>query len=423
MTPATQATFDAQGEIDLRATPSRDRAQARSAAPEIRLSIHCDLASIESDWRAFERHADCTAFQTFDWVAVWLKTIGSQRPVAPVVVVGRDGKGELLFILPLAIETRGSVRRLTWLASDLCDYNAPLLASDFPRRIEPTHFLDIWTDILARLGSHPDFRYDFAHFEKMPENVGAQPNPMLGLPVMRNASNAYLTQLGSDWETFYTAKRSSSTRRRDRTKRKRLGEFGAVKFVNPGNAGEVLDSLEVLIGQKTKQFAAMGVPNIFAKPGYVEFYREIASGKRDLVHVSRLDVGAVPAAVNLGLTFRGCYYHVLASYTDTELSKYGPGAAHLHELMSYAIRQGCSAFDFTIGDERYKRDWCDTELKLFDHVAVATLRGAMVAGPLLAMRMAKRWIKQTPLAWNAVTRLRAMLGSLRGKPETAKVED
>ena len=35
-----------------------------------------------------------------------------------------------------------------------------------------------------------------------------------------------------------------------------------------------------------------------------------------MVHVSRLDVGAAPAALNLGLTFRGCYYHVLASYTD-----------------------------------------------------------------------------------------------------------
>ena len=48
-----------------------------------------------------------------------------------------------------------------------------------------------------------------------------------------NPSGAYETALGADWEQFYTSKRSSSTRRRDRTKLKRLGELGEVKFVDP----------------------------------------------------------------------------------------------------------------------------------------------------------------------------------------------
>jgi CelD/BcsL family acetyltransferase involved in cellulose biosynthesis len=243
---------------------------------------------------------------------------------------------------------------------------------------------------------------------------------MLGFSVFRNPSNAYLTQLGDDWETFYAAKRSSATRRRDRTKRKRLAEFGEVKFVSPASAEEVAASFEVLMQQKTLQFARMGVANLFVRPGHPEFYREVATAKRDLVHVSRLDVGAVPAAVNYGLMFRGCYYHVLASYTDHELSKFGPGAAHLHDLMGYAINRSCKAFDFTIGDERYKRDWCDTEIKLFDHIAFMTVRGAMVAGPLLAARAVKRWIKQTPVVWNAFTRARELAGSLRGK---AKADD
>ena len=64
-------------------------------------------------------------------------------------------------------------------------------------------------------------------------------------------------------------------------------------------------------------------------------------------------------------------------------------------------------FDFTIGDERYKRDWCDGELKLYDHIALVTARGAVVAGPLLVVRSVKRWIKQTPMIWNAFTKARA----------------
>jgi CelD/BcsL family acetyltransferase involved in cellulose biosynthesis len=79
-------------------------------------------------------------------------------------------------------------------------------------------------------------------------------------------------------------------------------------------------------------------------------------------------------------------------------------------------------FDFTIGDERYKRDWCESDLKLYDYVAMATARGAVVAGPLLALGAAKRWIKQTPAVWNAVSKVRAMLATLRGKPAATPAE-
>jgi CelD/BcsL family acetyltransferase involved in cellulose biosynthesis len=44
--------------------------------------------------------------------------------------------------------------------------------------------------------------------------------------------------------------------------------------------------------------------------------------------------------------------------------------------MRYAIERKCDAFDFTIGDERYKSEWCDGVFKLYDHVSAATWRGA-----------------------------------------------
>ena len=136
------------------------------------------------------------------------------------------------------------------------------------------------------------------------------------------------------------------------------------------------------------------------------------------MHLSRLDVGDTWAAVNLGLTFGDCYYHVLASYDDGEVSRFGPGAAHLRELLQYALRRGCKRFDFTIGDEPYKRDWCETEQQLFDHSAAVTLRGRPAAALALGWRRAKRAIKHSAPLWNAVVRVRATVASLRKrKPE------
>ena len=417
MADAVPAQLDAHFATD--AAAERRRTLPAAALGDIRTAIYEDLAAIERDWRAFEPQADCTVFQCFDWLATWQRLIGARNGVQPAIAVGRDGAGAILFLLPLSVRAGGLSHELTWLGSELCDYNGPLLASAFSGRIDRGRFLALWEEITRKLQAQPRLRFDVIALDKMPELIGAQQNPMRYLGGTANPSGAYLTRLSGDWETFYTAARSSATRRRDRTKRKKLGEFGEIKFVTPATEGDVLSSLDILMAQKARSFARMGVGNLFAVPGYADFFRAIAvdPATRPLVHVSRLDVGATPAAVNLALVYRGRYYHLLASYTDSELARFGPGAAHLHELMHYAIDRGCTVFDFTIGDERYKRDWCDTELTLYDIIAPVTRRGALVAAPKLAVRRLKRRIKQTPVLWAIATKVREVIGGLRSKDE------
>ncbi len=407
---------------DAPADPRRAETGVRSApspAPDIRLTIHQDLAAVEATWRRFEAHADCTVFQTFDWLAGWHRHIGLRANVAPAVVAGRDAAGDLLFLMPLAVHP-GIVRRLKWLGYDLCDYNAPLLAPDFSQRTTPGQFLVLWADIRDRLQREPALRHDIIEFTKMPETVGAQPNPFLHLAVGLNPSGAHLMHLAGDWDEFYTARRSSATRRRDRTKRKRLGEMGEVVFVNPQTATDIASTLETLVAQKTQAFAHMGVANLFARPGCRDFFFDVATATatRDLVHVSRLDVGDIVAAANLGLQFRGCYYHILASYDGGEVSRFGPGAAHLRDLMQRAAERGCDRFDFTIGDERYKLEWSDTLVKLYDHAVAASPRGWPLVFASQTARRAKRGIKQNPVLWQAFSRARAALGWLKGRGKT-----
>jgi len=413
MAQAVPACLDVHIGADTPAVHDAPALAPVSLPDDIRLAVYEDLNEVEHDWRAFEAQADGTVFQCFDWLATWQRHIGARNGVRPAIVAGRDASGDMLFLLPLSLRAGGFARELAWLGSELCDYNMPLLAPAFAGRFAGKDFLPLWAAIKQRLQSHPRLHFDYVSLTKMPDMVGDQADPMLGLGVTINPSGAYLTHLAGDWEAYYAAKRSSSTRRRDRTKRKKLSEFGEVRLVNPAGDAEVLHALDTLMGQKARSFARMGVGNLFARPGHAEFYRALATApaSKNLVHVSRLDVGATPAAVNLALTFRGRYYHLLASYDDGEVSRFGPGAAHLHDLLQLAIERGFEIFDFTIGDERYKRDWCDTELRLYDHIEAATWRGALVATPKIALRRLKRWIKQTPAVWNAFSAARMIVGS------------
>ena len=394
-----------------------------SPFPAIHLVVQRDLEALAGEWRKFEASADCTPFQTYAWLAKWQKHIGVRQGTRPAVIFGYAGQ-DLLFILPLAVETRGT-RRLTWLGSDLCDYNAPLLAAEFARHVDPAAFPALWGEAVRTIQADPELRFDLVDLPKMPECVGRQGNPFLLLPVIENPSGAHVAELGPDWEAFYSAKRSSSVRKQERKQFRRLGDHGAVQFADVHDPAEVERTLDTLFQQKSRSFARMGVEDVFAKPGHGEFFRDVATDRTasDIAQVTRLDIGSIPAAVNFGLMFRSCFYLVISSYHDGDLARFGPGRAHLRETLRHAIAQGCRHFDFTIGDEPYKTDWSDTRLVLYDHLAGVTPRGRLAVGLARAFRRVKKAIKANPTLWRGYTALRARSALARGaSSETAAAD-
>jgi CelD/BcsL family acetyltransferase involved in cellulose biosynthesis len=409
---------------------SADRVhEVSDTSAALRLVLHDSLDAAEQQWRRFERLADCTPFQTFDWLRTWQRHIGEPAQVQPLIAIASYPDGETALILPLAIERHRAGRRLCWLGQEFNDYNAPLLAGDFSARVDAESFCAAWAELRTRVKADPalrhdmrqdlrqDLRHDWIELEKMPRTVGGQLNPFFHLPLAANPSGAHYMQLGDDWEKFYRDKRSSATRRRDRSKRKHLAEFGEIEFVTCTEPVEITHTLDTLMEQKRRLFAHRGIPNMFARPGWRQFFLDVASNPatRALVHVSRVQIGAVCAAANLGLVFGDTYYHLLSSYDDSPLAHYGPGSLHLRELLAYAIGLRLQRFDFTIGDEPYKLEWSDSELELGDYTQVASLRGWPAFCQSVLRRRGKRFIKQTPWAWRTASRLRAVVGRLLGR--------
>ena len=378
-----------------------------AAAPEVRLSVHQEFEPLKAVWQELEQLGDCTPFQTYVWLTAWQRHIGTRQGVRPAIVVGWDTSGNALFILPLAIRIGFFCNRLSWLGGDLCDYQAPLLSKKFPAQVGSDRFAALWTRIRGLLPAH-----HIVSLERMPEQVGAQPNPFMALDGVRpHACFAHKTILKSDWESYYGEKRSSAGRKRDKQKRRKTEELGAVTLVTPDTAEARLQALDVLMAQKSVAFARMGVANLFDKAGYRDFYRDLAASTEaaDMIHVCYLDVGGKVAAANWGVSFAGRYSYVLASYDETaETAKYGPGVIQLMELMAHATATGHDEFDFTIGDEAYKEQWCEVEVRLHDHREPSSLLGWVGLGPEIAYAAVKRFIKQSPLLWPRFIRMRAM---------------
>jgi CelD/BcsL family acetyltransferase involved in cellulose biosynthesis len=387
--------------------PSAATAEAGTPAA-ISIEIADSLDAAVADWRAFEPEADCTIFQTYDRLRRWQAHVGAANGTRPVIVAGRGADGRLAFIFPFAIERRHGVRTLGWLGGALSDYNAPLVKRGlaFP----PGDFAALWRRILAGLRADKRFAFDIVDLSKMPAVIGGTANPFLDLGPMENPNRAYAATLGSDWPDFHAARRSSGTRKRERNHLKQLGALGPIVFRTMEGAEAIRETIDRLLEQKTASFRRMGVPDVFAAPGIRGFLHDWTAdpASRATVHVTRLDIGEMMAAASIGLTFRGCYALVASSYHDGPMARLGPGRAHLHRLLQHAIENGFRVFDFTIGEEPYKRDWADQHVTLYDHMEGVTLLGTLAARALAGQRALKRHVKQNPALWRIAQRVRAV---------------
>lgn len=394
----------------------------RAASNGMDIRVYGDLASVEPAWRAFEARADCTVFQAFDYLHAWQRDIGELEGVEPLIVLGRRADGTSSFLLPFGRDSWHGLRRLRWLGQDLADFTGPMLAPDFSERGELGTFVPVWREIVRILESASRSRVDIVDLRKMPDHVGRQFNPFCYLEVDVHPAGAHYAELGPDWDGYYKQRRSSNTRSRDRSKLKRLAAEGEIAFVTPETDAEIVRTVDTMLEQKAAFFARGGIADVFAQPGYRAFYIDLATSPKGqrLAHVARLDVGEVIAAANLGFQFRDRYYYVIASYDPGELQKYGAGSIHLRELIKRAIERGCTVFDFTIGDEAYKLDWCNVSIKLYDHLSSARPIGWPAAVALRRMLWAKRYIKSDPRLWALAQKVRSWTARGAAAPAAAR---
>lgn len=404
---STQTALRQQIAIMINSQKPNDKPFSTLSCYGLRLDIYDSLDAVKPVWLDFEHTALLTPFQTTAWLYQWYAHIGALEKIRPVVVVGHDDSG-VLFLLPLQIET-GVLRKLSWLGNELCDYNGPLIAVDYALRASGFSMPDIWRQLLKTVNAMHHLQHDYVRLEKMSAQICGADNPMLELGVSYGPSNAYRTPMIGGWDEFYNSKRDGRDRNRDRSSRRKLEEIGPVDLVTPDDAIGIRASVDALITQKSARFDQKGISNFLLRPGYVNFYRALAQEQRDLVHVSQLNVGQIVASTTLGLTFRGGYYYVLNSFAIGQTDRFGSGKLHMRELMKTHIDKGFDAFDFTIGDEAYKMEWCDSKIQLYDHMDASTMKGRAALACLTALQSTKRYIKQTPVLWNTYAKLRGAL--------------
>lgn len=391
--------------------------QSAGAGGHLDVEVHRDISALHDLWCAFQKSALGGPHDTWEWNEAWARTAG--QSCKPQIVVGRDGTGDVIFLLPLTVRKRKGCAVLEWLGATQGNYASGLFhaiawqGEDLPRGQA------LMTRVLATLP-----RVDAVHLADQPAEIGNIPNPLGGLPGVRAASPGHSFPLNGDWEAHFNERFSSSTRSKLRRAERRLTDEGMLHFamVEPGIAR--IEAMDRVIHEKQKWFADRGIHNFFADREMREFYRVLAQLPEDeaapRLRIFEYRLNGETIAANLGMIHQNKFYGLIASTTNGPLRRYGPGRLLFRHLVEYLAHEGIETIDCGAGEDRDKLRWCTQQRERLHAIVPVSAKGHVYAAALKAKLHAKLQIKQNPRLWTMANRLRQWKAVLKTPPPSRK---
>lgn len=367
------------------------------------VEVFDNLEDVRDLWRAFQRIAVGGPHDTWEWNDAWARTAGKDD--APLVAVGRDRRGEIIFLLPLTIRNRMGCAVLGWLGAEQGNYASGLFRPDAWAEDGLPRGAALLDCIVASLP-----RIDAVHLSDQPAEFVTGANPLAGLPGVAGASPGYAFSIGADWKAQYEGQASARYRRNLSRRERQLEEHGPLRLASIDDRPGRLAAIETIFEQKRQWFAERGIADGFADEKTREFFRALVaapcSDSGFTVGVHELTVGGEVAAASLGLLHGNCFYGLVSTTTPGELRKYGPGNILFHRLVERFAEDGVARFDFGAGESELKLRWSTERRELFHGIVPVSARGLAYGKGLEGALTAKRLIKQSPRAWSIAQRLR-----------------
>jgi CelD/BcsL family acetyltransferase involved in cellulose biosynthesis len=385
------------------------RGAATKATAVARVEIHSDFRAVEAVWRAFEQSAQsATPYQRFDLVNAWQDHVGASLGAKPFAAVAFDSEQRPLALLPLVTSSLGPFRIAGFPGGKHSNFNMALWRREFALTATPEDVSAMLSLIASREPS-----LDLLTLNQQPREWNATPNPFALLPHQPSVNECPLLSIGANAPAG--AYMSSSFRRKLNGKERKLQALPGYRYLVAKNETDANRLLDAFFAIKPLRMAEQKLKNVFAEPGTEQFIRRacvdgIEQG-RAAIELHGLECDAEVIAVFAGLGDGQRYSTMFNTYTMSEAARNSPGLVLIRNMIDHHLQHGCSSFDFGVGTDEYKLQFCkDARQPLFDSFIALNAKG-QVASRLLALATGlKRTIKQSPKAMRVFHSLRHRFG-------------
>jgi CelD/BcsL family acetyltransferase involved in cellulose biosynthesis len=369
------------------------------------LEVVSDPRSIEPQWRRLEALSMNSLHQGFDWSVAWIQAHESN---AAIIHGHVDGETALILPLEIVSETGGRIARFP--GGRFNNVNTGLYAANLalPDREELHNFAYGLKQVLRD-------RVDLIVLDSIPLNWRGKTHPLAGLATIENQNHSFQLPLFANFEATLAQLNAKTRRKKFRTSTRRLEAVGGFDHVIATEAEEKHSLLELFFHQKSERLTMFGLPNVFESAEVQRFFHTLldvdaASTDAPLaLHAVRLKgehEGHIAAIA--GISRKGDYVICqFSSIDDSICADASPGELLFWLMIEHCCHTGASTFDFGMGDQPYKRNWCRQETIHHDILLPLTWKGSLIRPLLVGMTKAKARIKQSPRLYAMAQRWRS----------------
>ncbi len=311
------------------------------------LSLEHNWRNIDpQEWNALSaRGGTDTVFQTHQWHAAWLEEFGKD---AGLFIIQVRDNGRLTAIAPLMIVRKGALRILKFIGtghSDYCDF------------IYDKTNTKVLREIFKFLSTRKN-DWDAMALDNIP-----QESPTAGIINSLSADAGFWASLYSKYPCpviIFDSDKNSVEKLTNKKSLQRHYQYfrkkGEYEVLHLKTAEEITPFLEQFFEQHIQRCKKTDHQSLFWDERNQRFYKNLVRGlcPHQWVNFTAVQSQGASIAFHFGLTYGQRFIWYKPSF-EALLSKHSPGEVLLRELLIYAGSQGFKEFDFSIGDEAFKK--------------------------------------------------------------------
>lgn len=394
-----------------------DFGQAQIPFSDLQIAVTDDVDKLESDWRRLQARPENSLHQSFDWCINWMKANRSQ-----LVVITAASAGQILILLPLEIVRVHGVRVARFPGNRFNNINTGLFDASLALP-DATQLRDFANQLRLALRK----RADLIVLDNIPLLWRGVAHPLAGLATVENQNHSFQLPLFADFPQTLAQLNAKGRRKKFRSSQRKLEALGGYEHIVLEGREERHVLLDLFFQQKGERLAMLGLPDVFSPPEVRDFFHRLldvraegpaegqaegqAEGKDTplVLHALRLTgVHHGHIAAIAGWSRKGD--HVICQFSSIDESicrEASPGEMLFWLMIERACQQGAAIFDFGVGDQFYKRNWCRVETVQHDILLPIGWKGSLLRPLLVGMTVAKARLKQNSFAYGLIQRLRS----------------
>lgn len=365
---------------------------------------------IEAEWRHLETCAPFSPYQRFDLCAAWARHAAPGAGIEIKIGVVRDESASVVAILPFGISRRLGVAAAVYLGGAHFNMNMPLADAKLAFDAKTAGaVLDAYAEAAGA---------DVLALHNQPEAWLGRPHLFAAVPHDLAPDDVRVVEVAGSYDEYLKTQLTRKMRSELRRKGLKFNEAGPTAMHRAHTVEEIDRLLHIFVEQKSKRLASQGRGDPFVLPGVREFLREaLLAGLdgRGGMEIHWMTVDGRVTSIRGGVRHGAQLSFMVQSFdTSDPIAKYSPSEFLLNELMAGAHAEGVNAFDFGVGDGRFKQAWSNGLVPLFNITRAATNKGRLYASVMRLERAVIRTIKRNPSLFGAVQDARASLARFRG---------